>query len=937
MYKKINKGQPNVFKPRRMVIGGIVHNVENEETLNKIKQEMQLKKEEAAKAAEEVKNQKILIKRTVSKNMSDIVTKIIVDPDTILTKEEKQHQLDKNNKYVEHMKKPTLTVKSNIVPSGMEQKNVNNNGPITIKTHTPKLIKKPSSNVLPIVSPEDDANNDEEQELKEEQEQKLKEKQELKEESELKGEPIVETNTTSIAKPTIEIKTTPVIKPVIETNTIPINKPVIETKITSPKPMSKPTVLNNNNNSAIKIISRKNIKPLPKNNVTQETNVEGTTILGGVVSSIFTKQDGTNDIPEIKQKPALTIKSNDKKPLNKSQQPQVQELEETTDNYFTKKYNVLSAQWYELIIKTKNKNDNSVKLLIKIFDDLKTQIINPIKITNDLFLHEKLPNNFVEYKIFLCMPINIVSIDIYIVGLKVYNTTLSPIDKQIVEQNIDLWKFRKLYDLEFINYYVNNADLEYSEKFIDRFKADYELYKNPNYFDQFMDSLTIPINNQTVVSDKTNILYLTHTSIEYEQYSYTIRTQQLLENFNKNDKYEIICATRYGYPFDRETGYYSQDLTREIEINGVKYIKLIKDKTSNFNTLNILKYLEQYIVATINLCISKNIKIIHATTNYWNGIVATNVSKYLGIKCIYELRELWNENIQLQKPEVINSDMIKMMSAQEKNIVNSVDKIIVLNKSQYKGNDKMEIIYDGANIDFKFKMSKNDLLDKHKLHDRIIIGYIGTLATYEGIENILKCIKLLNNDKIMFVIIGDGPYKNSMIDYIKTNNISENVLYLGKLKYENAMEYYQIIDMCIYPKKKCELHELKSSYKLIEAMAFKKPVIVSDLKAINEIINDGQNGLICIPDNVNDLLEKIKLLINNTELMNKLGAEAQKWTKKNRNWNAICNKMTRIYDNLMIKQNTSDVESDEHDKDAFDIEENNCRDDVEEESDESEE
>ncbi len=918
MYKKINKGQPNVFKPRRMVIGGIVHNVENEETLNKIKQEMQLKKEEAAKAAEEIKNQKILIKRTVSKNMSDIVTKIIVDPDTILTKEEKQHQLDKNNKYVEHIKKPTLTVKSNIVSTGMEQKNTNNNGPITLKTHATKLIKKPTNNNLPTIETLLDDNND----VKEEKEEKEELKEELKEEVKIDEE--LKSIQQNDDKPSSQI------------TTLSNNKPIIESKIISPRP--KPTVVinNNNNASAIKVISRKNIKPLPKNNVPQEpTNIEGTTILGGVVSSIFTKQDGTNDIPEVKQKPALTIKSNDKKMLNRSQ-PQVQELEETTDNYFTKKYNVLSAQWYELIIKIKNKNDNSVKLLIKIFDDLKTQIINPIKITNDLFLHEKLPNNFVEYRIFLCMPINIMSIDIYIVGLKVYNAILSPIDKQIVEQNIDLWKFRKLYDLEFINYYINNADLEYSEKFVDRFKADYELYKNPNYFEEFMNSLNIPTTNSTVTSDKINILYLTHTSIEYEQYSYTIRTQQLLENFNKNDKYEITCATRYGYPFDRETGYYSQDLNKEIEINGVKYIKLIADKKSNFNTLNILKYLEEYIIETINLCVNKNIKIIHATTNYWNGIVATCVAKYLGIRCIYELRELWNESIQLQKPEVINSDMIKMMSIQEKNIVNNVDKIIILNKTQNKDNDKIEIIYDCANIDFKFKMSKNDLLDKHKLHDKIIIGYIGTLTTHDGIENILKCIKMLNNNKLVFVIIGDGPYKNSMIDYIKTNNISENVLYLGKLKYEIAMEYYQIIDMCIYPKKKCELYELKSSFKLIEAMSFKKPVITTDLKSINEIINDGQNGLLCIPDNVSDLLDKMKLLINNTILMEKLGTEAQKWIVKNRNWKNMCNKLTHIYDNLINEENTNDVESNKKDKDVFDMEENNCYDESEE-SEESEE
>lgn len=86
MYKKITKGHPTVFKPRRMVIGGIVYNVSNEAELNKIKQEVALKKDEEAKKAEEIKNQKMLVKRTVTKGFTDVITKTVVDPNSLLTK-----------------------------------------------------------------------------------------------------------------------------------------------------------------------------------------------------------------------------------------------------------------------------------------------------------------------------------------------------------------------------------------------------------------------------------------------------------------------------------------------------------------------------------------------------------------------------------------------------------------------------------------------------------------------------------------------------------------------------------------------------------------------------------------------------------------------------------------------------------------------------------
>lgn len=837
MYKKISKGHQTIFKPRRMVIGGIVYNVENEETLNKIKQEMAAKKEEDAKIAEEVKNQKILIKRTVANGSNDVITKMIVDPNSILSKEEKMNQEKKNSKYVEHTKKPSLVVKSNAPPSNLEAKNTVNNGPITVKTHAHKPIKRPG-----------DKNN--------------------LGQNNLNGGQI--------------------------------------------KISSEPSNFNNSNPSN------------DEENENKNDNKNETTIMGGIVHPI-TKNEDKQEQP----KKQMVVKSNERKLItrttNKSQPKEMQLQEETTDNYFTKKYPVLNTQWYELIVKIKqNVNNNAVKLLIKVLDEDKNQIMHPIKICNDLFLHEKYPNNFTDYKIYLYIPHNISIIDVYIVGLKVYNIVLSPVDKQIVEQNIDLWKFRKLNELECINYYIKNADLEYSEKFIDRFQAEYNLFKNPYHFEQFVNSLTInkTSNKQHKLDSKTKILYLVHTSIEYEQYSYTLRTQQLLENFNsKNVNYEIICGTRYGYPYDRESGYYTKEPSIKTKYNGVKYIKFIKDKLSNFNTLNILRYLEQNIIEVINLCVNKNIKIIHATTNYWNGIVAISVAKYLGIKCIYELRELWNENIILQKPEVMHSDIVKMMMTQEKNIINNVDKIIVLNNVQNKyDSSKTEILYDGIKTLDKIS-DKNKLLTKYNLHNKTIIGFIGTLVVHEGIEYILKCIKLLNDDKIMFVVIGDGPYKNAMLEFIKNNNISENVLYLGKLKHEEAIDFYQLFDMCVYPKKKCDLCELESSFKLIEAMSFGKPVITTNLKAMNEIITDGENGLLCVPDNVNDLLDKIKLLISNSDLVKSLGKNAYEWVKKNRDWDDICDKLNSIYDNLLdIKNddnqnNYNDVCSDDDNND----------------------
>jgi glycosyltransferase involved in cell wall biosynthesis len=98
-------------------------------------------------------------------------------------------------------------------------------------------------------------------------------------------------------------------------------------------------------------------------------------------------------------------------------------------------------------------------------------------------------------------------------------------------------------------------------------------------------------------------------------------------------------------------------------------------------------------------------------------------------------------------------------------------------------------IPDGQTI-FDFKLSKTEILKKHKLTNKIIIGYIGTLENHEGIEYILRCIKMLADNRITFVVIGDGPYKTTMLEVIATLGISESILYLGKLKYVDASQRF---------------------------------------------------------------------------------------------------------------------------------------------------
>ena len=117
MYKKSSaKKQHNIpFKPKKMILNGVVYDVDSLETLNKIRSNIEVKKKDEFDILEEQKNQKVLVKRTRNKNTDDKIIKIITDISNIsedsAIKARRDHLRVQNKiKLDEINKKPKLNI-----------------------------------------------------------------------------------------------------------------------------------------------------------------------------------------------------------------------------------------------------------------------------------------------------------------------------------------------------------------------------------------------------------------------------------------------------------------------------------------------------------------------------------------------------------------------------------------------------------------------------------------------------------------------------------------------------------------------------------------------------------------------------------------------------------------------------------------------------------
>lgn len=188
---------------------------------------------------------------------------------------------------------------------------------------------------------------------------------------------------------------------------------------------------------------------------------------------------------------------------------------------------------------------------------------------------------------------------------------------------------------------------------------------------------------------------------------------------------------------------------------------------------------------------------------------------------------------------------------------------------------KEKFIQDGINEN-KIKVIHNfmDLNEYNlKINDNGYALYFGRLSKEKGILNLLEAFKNIKNGKLY--IAGAGPEEDNIKKIIKNNKL-KNIKLLGYLNQKQVKEYISNASFIIVPSICYE----NCPYSILETKAIGKAVIGAKIGGIQELIKDGQDGLLYEYDNINDLTEKINTLLENKNLAIEMGKKAKENAKR---------------------------------------------------------
>lgn len=401
-------------------------------------------------------------------------------------------------------------------------------------------------------------------------------------------------------------------------------------------------------------------------------------------------------------------------------------------------------------------------------------------------------------------------------------------------------------------------------------------------------------------------LYLLHNSLPYNSAGYATRSHGVILGL-RDLGWDMQGVTRPGYPFDRpET---KVDLTATVPavdtIDGVPYHRLTVSKES-VPRAPFEPFQEIYTQRLSKLARDNNAGLIHAASNYWNGVSGVMAARQLGIPSVYEVRGLWEVTRISREPAWKNSDEYRFMAEMEAEAARHADVVLALTRALKeemisRGVDEQKITIAPNGVDpqrFIPRVPNLALKQKLGLVDAPTIGYVGSILDYEGIDTLLESIALLKGTGLQFnvVIVGDGAFYEEALALAQRLGIDDLVKFTGRVPHEEVEDYYSIIDICPLPRHGLPVCEMVSPLKPFEAMAMGKVVVGSNVDAIDEIITPGVNGLLCIKDNAADLAEQLENLIKTPATVRELGLSSRDWVVKNRSWNSIAAIMDQAYE-----------------------------------------
>lgn len=223
------------------------------------------------------------------------------------------------------------------------------------------------------------------------------------------------------------------------------------------------------------------------------------------------------------------------------------------------------------------------------------------------------------------------------------------------------------------------------------------------------------------------------------------------------------------------------------------------------------------------------------------------------------------------------------------------------------------VVYVPAFVDtnlFKIDKAARDKLRNNwdVNDDEIIIGYAGSLAYKAGIHILLHSLNNLSKryPKLLLFILGTKQVPNEgneIFHLIKELGLENKVVFIPPVPHEEVPKFLSACDVLCSPQIDCEINRAANPIKVVEYLSMGIPAICSSVGEVPRIIENGMNGFLTIPGDVENLEVKLEEIILSPERSCEIGRMGRNIAMKKYSYKAVGDMASQVICKTMRTKN----------------------------------
>jgi glycosyltransferase involved in cell wall biosynthesis len=176
--------------------------------------------------------------------------------------------------------------------------------------------------------------------------------------------------------------------------------------------------------------------------------------------------------------------------------------------------------------------------------------------------------------------------------------------------------------------------------------------------------------------------------------------------------------------------------------------------------------------------------------------------------------------------------------------------------------------------------------------ERTYVLWVGRFVPEKGLRFLIDAAKIVlkRHEEVKFLLVGDGPLKSQIARSVVKKGLRRKFSFVGKMSQSDVARIMRDASMFVLP-------SLKEGFPktLLEAMACGKPVIVSDIPGVREVVENGSSGILVPPGDSEALAQAIVKLLNEKDLRLKLGERVRRLVLEKYNWPKVAEQIESVF------------------------------------------